>query len=591
MKKLITILAGIVVFSGSIANVVACENKNHQKQTSYIKQHQTKLNPSNPKASTIKPGTATIAKKEAQKVNNKVVTLNNNALNQYNNHSAFEDTKVIDQFLVNNKILKKTEIKDFQFDKNSKLKIGTNKNIKFAVKHNDGSHAQGAFHITINPYASPLNPSTPSANLIANKLANKTVKLDPTFWGNKNIISYKKQLQTTLVAQKLLTATEAQYVQGASFVINKIKVYEHVTFKIVQNNVTAYAKNITLNANETNTDILNKLAHANITFNYDFWKNKKMRDYNNEVRSILINEHILNQLETNYLEMESSQVINQGAKTYQIQFSVDYYPPEISRMINVHVVDDGLSAASIAHKLATGGEYNGGGKWTENNTYFLKPTSCNQDADSNTVMQNLRNVLKYDCQWNSYLNSFTLPHTLITNAPNGNNVTASVYRDGQTAQATINLVAYKRPFINLEDQDDYDMSFDVQLTPIVTKYLAGYFVSHSSIASCLEYFYQIIDNGEFNTYYTGLPKVDTSFFLSWDILENWMDDYGYAFDNKSHVAEFQSSASSQSNVTFGKALKHQILYGQSNYLSMMISWHCDVDFDVATYSTYTYAFW
>lgn len=87
-----------------------------------------------------------------------------------------------------------------------------------------------------------------------------------------------------------------------------------------------------------------------------------MRDYNNEVRSILINEHILNQLETNYLEMESSQVINQGAKTYQIQFSVDYYPPEISRKINVYVVDDGLSATSIAHKLATGGEYDGGGK-------------------------------------------------------------------------------------------------------------------------------------------------------------------------------------------------------------------------------------
>ena len=129
-------------------------------------------------------------------------------------------------------------------------------------------------------------------------------------------------------------------------------------------------------------------------------------------------------------------------------------------------------------------------------------------------MQNLRNVLKYDRQWQSYLNSFTLSHTLVTNAPNGNNVTASVYRDGQTAQATINLVAYKKPFINLEDQDDYDMLFDVQLTPIVTKYLAGYFVSHSSIASCLEYFYQIIDNGEFNTYYTGLPEVDTSFFLS-----------------------------------------------------------------------------
>ena len=69
-----------------------------------------------------------------------------------------------------------------------------------------------------------------------------------------------------------------------------------------------------------------------------------------------------------------------------------------------------------------------------------------------------------------------------------------------------------------------------------------------------------------------------------------MDDYGYAFDNKSHVAEFESSANSQSNINFGKALKHQILYGQNDYLSMMISWHCDIDFDVATYSTYTYAF-
>ena len=592
MKKLITILAGVFVLSGSVANVVACENKNQQKQAAYIKQHQTKLNPSSPKASTIKPAKATIAKKEAQKLNNKIVTLNNHALNQYNNHSAFEDTKAIDEFLINNKLLSKTEVADFQFDKNVKLKIGTNKNIKFNVKHNDGSHAQGAFHITINPYYAPLNPSTPSASYIAYKLANKTIKLDPTFWGNKNIVSYKKQLHTALVAQKLLTADEAKYVQGASLVINRIKVYEHVTFKIVKNNVTAYAKNITINANETNADILNKLAHANITFNYDFWKNKKMRDYNNEVRSIIMNEHILNRLETNYLEMESSQVINQGAKTYQIEFSVDYYPPEISRTINVHVVDDGLSAASIAHKLATDGEYNSGGRWVENNTYFLKPTSCNQYADSNTVMQNFRNVLKYDKRWQSYINNFTFSHTLLTNAPNGNKVTVTVKRDAQTASSTISLVTYKTPFINLEDQDDYDMAFDVQLTPKVVDYLAGYFVSHSSIASCLGYFYQIIDDGRFNTYFTGLPEVDTSFFPWWDCLEEWMSNYGYSMDNKSHVAQFQASASDQSNITFGTELKNQILNSPNkDYLSMMISWHCDVEGDEATYSTYTYAFW
>ena len=391
--------------------------------------------------------------------------------------------------------------------------------------------------------------------------------------------------------KKLITILATTVVIGGS-ITSVVPRQTKNNFVSKLNNKQAKQNNVAV-SKETNADILNKLSKSNIVFNYDFWKNKKMRDYNNEVRNILVNEHILTRAEANWIEMESSQVINQGAKTYQIQFSVDYYPPEISRMINVHVVDDGLSAASIAHKLATDGEYDSGGRWVENSTYYLKPTACNQYADSNIVMQNFRNILKYDRSWQSYLNTFALQHTLLTNAPNGNNVTVTVHRDAQTASATINLVAYKAPFLNLEDQDDYDMAFDVNLTPSVIQYLADYFLANSNKTNRLGFFYQVLDDGRFNDDLYDVPYEHAEYYPWWDCLEEWMGSYGSSSDCVSQIAALQAATSGHAgepgNLAFEEALYHQIMNSYSTtYLSVFVSWHWNKGSD---YDTYTYSFW
>ena len=238
-----------------------------------------------------------------------------------------------------------------------------------------------------------------------------------------------------------------------------------------------------------------------------------------------------------------------------------------------------LTAKQIANKLNTDGEYVDGGSYSANNVYFLKPTAYNQYADSNIVMQNFRDILRYDRGWDpALLNTFTFTHTLLKDYPNGNAIQVKVKKDGQTAQAYINLVAYKNPFLNLENQDTYNITFDVNLTPSVIQYLRNYFTIQSNTTLRLGYFYQVCDDGDYDTVIYDLPTVGTSFFPWWDRLETWMGDYGAWADCKSSVASCQADSSTdnayeKSNLAFENALYNQIMHAKANtYLSVQVSW-------------------
>ena len=247
------------------------------------------------------------------------------------------------------------------------------------------------------------------------------------------------------------------------------------------------------------------------------------------------------------------------------------------------------TAQDIANTLHNDGEYDSGGHWVQNDTYFLKGTATNQYADSAVVMQNFRNILYYDkgqYLWSqSDIQDITLPHTKLTDNPNGNNVTATVKKDGQTATATISLVAYTGSFLNLEDQDDYDLSFDVQLSPTSVAFLADYYNNGPSLGDSLGYFYQYLNDNDFNGLPSDLPSVDKWCVPYWDRLEGWMGDYGSWEDSKTAVAYEQSEYSPD----FAKALINKVKSDTTHWLSVQVVWYYDKD--DSSYQTPTYAFW
>ena len=265
------------------------------------------------------------------------------------------------------------------------------------------------------------------------------------------------------------------------------------------------------------------------------------------------------------------QIINNGQKQANPKFA--------QQQPNMHKTTNSLTAAAIANKLNTDGEYVDGGSYTANNVYFLKPTACNQYADSNIVMQNFRDLLRYDRRWDpALLNSFTCEHKMLKDYPNGNAVKVNVHKDGQTAQAYINLVAYQTPFFNLENQDTHNFKFDANLTPSIIQYLKTNFKAESNETLRLGFFYQVLDDGRFDNTFYDIPYEHAEYYPWWDCLEEWMGDYGSWADCKSRVASCQADSSNdnsyeKSNLAFEKVLYNQIMNAKPNtYLSVQVSW-------------------
>ena len=289
-------------------------------------------------STTTTPTTPSTAQQEANKVNNNQVTLNDTASATYENKTAQSDMKAIDNAIVAADYLNATQAKDLSFDNTKKLTTGTNSGIGFNVKAPDGSTATGTFNIVIDPGQKPFTPTTESPQDIANKLQGKTVKLDPTFWSGKNILDYPKKFQQELVTQKLLTADEAQYVQGTSFVVGAIKNYPNLTFKVEENGVVAYAKNMTIEVTNPDYKVLDKMKNGHITLKYSEWKGRELKDYNYDFRQLLVKEKILTQEESNWIEANDSTVINQGPKTYIVNYGDSEWGPEAFENIPIYVV-------------------------------------------------------------------------------------------------------------------------------------------------------------------------------------------------------------------------------------------------------------
>ena len=166
----------------------------------------------NPAQSSLTPSTPSKAKTESDKVNGKTVNLYDTASVKYENKTANKDASTINQQLVNDDILTKTEANDFTYDDSTKLKAASN-TVNYTVKASDGSTANGSLNVVIHPYTPTPPPPTPSkAKTEANKVNGKTIDLNDTSsvkYENKTANDDASAVKTALTQAGDITTAEA----------------------------------------------------------------------------------------------------------------------------------------------------------------------------------------------------------------------------------------------------------------------------------------------------------------------------------------------------------------------------------------------
>ena len=155
-----------------------------------------------------------------------------------------------------------------------------------------------------------------TAQQIADKIKNKTIQLDPSFWVGQNIRAHEKYLASLIVKQGLLTQAEVKYVFWGYKVIEQARSYPGGIFTVIKDGQTVKAGNITLDAsyniNETAAQIAAKLRQKIIQLDPFFWLGKQIADYPQRLRAALVQQGILNYKEAHYINWGPQHfVINQ----------------------------------------------------------------------------------------------------------------------------------------------------------------------------------------------------------------------------------------------------------------------------------------
>lgn len=193
---------------------------------------------------------ATLSQKIADKLNNKTVNLNPNfwlGKDIKTNRSTLVDR------LVNQNIITYEEAQYVSWGNLNISKAQKYVNVPLTVQKNG---------ITVNAH---LNlDANYEATKIANKLTNKTIRLNPKFWVGKNIKNYKEQLDDAIVSQGILTKEEVQYVSWGDLTLNQARSYPKCAFTVSKDGHNAIAKNITLDTEYEANKIANKLSNKTI---------------------------------------------------------------------------------------------------------------------------------------------------------------------------------------------------------------------------------------------------------------------------------------------------------------------------------------
>ena len=438
---------------------------------------------------------------------------------------------------------------------------------------------------------------------IANKLFNKVIKIDPNFWLAKDIKTNQAQFNAALVKQGLLTQDEVQYVTWANFKITKAGYFWNVAkFTIQKDGATAIGQN-TINASigETPAQIAAKLSNTTLQFNYDWWNGKDLKDNWAQIPQIIMNENRLTKAETSVVTGLASDKTISGAGKFTVQMHVNDNNVDVIANVPINATNDGLSAAEIADQLQKDGQMGEAGRWSVNNVYFLQETMCGKYADDPAVVQNFKNILNYERSSvlsPSDVATISMPHQMLTNAPNGNNLSVTTTKDGQTATANLDIVSYNSPYVIAEGLDDLadssDFEFAINLTPAMINYLCDYFDTDYGTLDRLGYFYQVLDDGDFDTKLVDLPYEHAEFVPWWNRLETYMHGYGSTGASVSSVAGDQSDPDSAGDLGFVGALEDHLYdyRGGTKDLTVDVGWHYEYHIsDLGEYSTTNWGFW
>ena len=423
--------------------------------------------------------------------------------------------------------------------------------------------------VTNNPNTSK-QATNEDAEDIANKIWNKTVKIDPNFWLNKDIKSDQTDFNKILVQQGIITQDEAQYVSWGSLNINKAGWFTNQgTFTVSKDGATA-SGHVTVDATggETTAQIAAKIAKANLKFNYNYWNQKAVGSYLSQVQAILANEKVLTKAEASVVSGLTSPVTITKAGAVVIGLQLNNNKTSSNTSVHVNVINDGKDIDQVMSSIGS--------------SMNLKSNTVGSYADNATIEQYAVTYINY--VWpESSIDSATFAHQLLK--AGSNNVPLTIMKDGQTATRTFSLDSEKNPTTSRLSGTEDDIHLIVNLSSVATANLKTYFQNQSGVfkgSRSLAYFFNMLNDGKWSN--SGLlPKCDNFGFADSQTLDPLM--YGLGDPDLSNLNKVYTASAESDD--FYNALNTYITNGITNATIMF-----DLHFEYQTnYYAQQYSFW
>lgn len=433
---------------------------------------------------------------------------------------------------------------------------------------------------TKTPSIKANNPTTTNedAEDIANKLWNKTIKINPKFFLNKNLQTDQEQFTDIVEEQRIITPDEAQYVSWGNLNINIAGWYWNKgSYTVTKDGATATGHfTVDADTGETPQQIAEKVANApNIKFNYNYWNGKSVHDNLVLFRQILVNEQVLTKVEASVVT--GFQQTTTITKTGEVTFGIIVNDNNTSFDANIHVnvVNDGKDAQQIADEIKGYG-------------YAMKTNVAGMYADTNYVMRNLVDLLVANYGQNKTdLNYLVLPHIKLQ--ADNPNFPAEIVKDGQAVTAPMDLECKTTPYIYYYSVTSDHMQAYVNLDPYLVNQLKAWFPNHGH-KDDMAYFYSMLDDNQCP--YT--PVYSGKYEIPWaNRLDQNISGFGYssAYSNYNIIqAETYTTKSSQI-----KAFEEQLgsaVMNSNGYLSVMFDWVCTpILYNLYAYNIQNWKIW
>ena len=438
------------------------------------------------------------------------------------------------------------------------------------------SAAALSYQMTKTPFVrSNTTTTNEDAEDIAGKLWNQTIKIDPHFWLNKDIKTKQADFNKTIVKEGILTAEEVQYVSWGDLTINEARWFQNKgDFTVAKDGATATGT-VTVNAstNETTQQIANKISTAtNVKLNYNYWNNKATQSELLTLRDILVNEHVLTKAEASIVISDDRTKITKAGQII-LPLAVNDHKTTSSALLHADVVNDGNSAEQIANSL------NGYG-------FGLKTNTAGMYADTSYVVKNFVDlaVANYGLNVND-MNYVTLPHLKL--AKDNPNTPITVYKDGQTATAKMDLECKTGPYMYYYTVQNNHFQVYVNLNPYLVQQLKSYFPHHGH-QNDLEYFYSMLDDGADDD----LPKYKGTNLIPWaNRLDQNMGPYGSKEATAKQIIKDEANAGSDDTMKEFEEQLASAVQKSNGYLSVMFKWSYSNHFVYSTYLVDAWKFW